>query len=209
MREKSQSSGATQLVLASASPRRLELLRTLGLDADVIPADIDESVLSEEAPRDYVMRVAVAKAQTVLDSLDGRTDKIVIAADTSVVVGGQILGKPQDARDAERMLSALSGVEHAVFSAVVVGGARVPLAQRLAETRVWMRETTRAERAAYWATGEPADKAGGYAIQGLGAMFIDRIEGNFATVMGLPVAELTTLLALHGIDPLRAAQETH
>jgi len=192
------------IVLASASPRRLQLLQQLGLRAIAQPADIDETPLANERARDYVMRVAVDKARAVLSTLSNPQNKVVIAADTSVVVAGQILGKPQDAADCERMLGALSGVEHSVLSAVVVAGGRVPLAQRLAETRVWMRETTRSERAAYWASGEPADKAGSYAIQGLGAMFIERIEGNYATVVGLPVYELSTLLALHGIDLLSA-----
>lgn len=196
-----------QLVLASASPRRLELLQRLGLQAQVIPADIDETVHADEHPRDYVVRVATTKAQAVLELLGDCADKVVIAGDTSVVAGGQILGKPQDAHDCERMLSALSGAEHSVLSAVVVAGGQVPLAYKLAETRVWMRETTRTERAAYWASGEPVDKAGSYAIQGLGAVFIDRIEGNYATVMGLPVYELSTLLALHGINLLSRSEE--
>lgn len=175
----------------------------------MIPADIDETVMPDERPRDYVVRVATEKARAVLAALPDPADKVIIAADTSVVVGGQILGKPEDAKDSERMLSSLSGVEHWVLSAVVVVSKQVPLAHRLAETRVWMRETTRQERSAYWASGEPAGKAGSYAIQGLGAVFIDRIEGNYATVVGLPVNELSTLLALHGIDVLSALGETN
>jgi len=166
-------------------------------------------VLGDECPRDYVVRVAKAKALAVLERLGDASEKVVIAADTSVVVGGQILGKPRDAQDCERMLGVLSGIEHSVLSVVVAAGGHVPLAHKLAETRVWMRETTRAERAAYWASGEPVDKAGSYAIQGLGAVFIDRIEGNYATVVGLPVYELATLLALHGIDLLSATEETN
>lgn len=196
------------LVLASASPRRLQLLATLGLRAEVRPADLDETVRPGEAPRDYVQRLAGEKAQVVAARLAADDGRPVIGADTSVVIGGQILGKPRDARDFERQFASLSGAEHTVLSAVAVVARRLPPAVRLAETRVWLRESSRAERAAYWASGEPADKAGGYAIQGLGAVFVERIEGNFATVMGLPVAELTTLLALHGIDPLGAHQET-
>lgn len=196
-----------EIVLASASPRRLQLLRQLGLDAVAQPADIDETPKDDECAHDYVVRVAIEKARAVQAALTKSDNKIVIAADTSVVVAGQILGKPADAADCERMLSSLSGTEHAVLSAVVVAGPHVPLAHRLAETRVWMRETTRQERAAYWASGEPADKAGSYAIQGLGAVFVERIEGNYATVVGLPVYELSTLLALHGINLLSALGE--
>ncbi len=192
------------LVLASASPRRLELLQQLGLQVSVIPADIDETPLPNEGPREYVSRVSVEKAIAVQAVLGNSENKIIIAADTSVVIGRQILGKPQDAEDCERMLGSLSGREHSVLSSVVVAGGRVPMAHRLCETRVWMRETTRSERAAYWASGEPVGKAGGYAIQGLGAVFVERIEGNYATVVGLPVFELSTLLALHGIDLLGA-----
>ncbi len=195
------------VVLASGSPRRLELLNQLGLDATVIAADIDEAVLPEEPPRDYVLRVARAKAEAVQWGLGEHDYRVVIAADTTVVLGSHIMAKPQDAEDCERMLGALSGVEHAVLSAVVVVGGHAPPAHRVVETRVWMRETSRQERAAYWATGEPAGKAGSYAIQGLGAVFIERIEGNYATVVGLPVHELSTLLALHGIDLLSAPEE--
>lgn len=199
--------GKPTLVLASASPRRLQLLQQLGLEATAIPADIDESPRGEETAHEYVLRVATEKATTVLHELKPSDGQVVVAADTSVVLGGQILGKPSNAEECERFLGALSGVEHSVLSAVVVAGGQVPLTSRLAETRVWMRPTTRHERAAYWATGEPADKAGGYAIQGLGAVFIERIEGNYATVVGLPVFELSTLLALHGIFVLSAPRD--
>ncbi len=179
----------------------------MGLEAEVLAADIDETPLAGEGARDYVLRVAQEKAGSVQRSLPPADQRIVIAADTSVVLGSQILGKPSDAEVCERMLSALSGTEHAVMSAVVVTGGHAPPASRLVETRVWMRETNRAERAAYWASGEPAGKAGGYAIQGLGATLIERIEGNYATVVGLPVFELSTLLALHGINLLSAPGE--
>lgn len=154
-----------------------------------------------------MMRVATDKAQTVFSALDDTSDQVVVAADTSVVVAGQILGKPCDAQDSERMLRALSGVEHSVLSAVVLVSDSAPLVQRLVETRVWMRETTRQERAAYWASGEPEGKAGSYAIQGLGAVLIDRIEGSYTTVVGLPLYELSALLVLHGIDVLSAPRE--
>lgn len=187
-----------RLVLASSSPRRQALLEQVGLRAEIAVPDIDESRLQHETPGRYARRMALSKAKAVDARLAGQA-AILIAADTVVAVDDDVLGKPRDGEDAQRMLHRLSGREHSVFSAVAVGPVGGAIACKLAETRVWMRPTSRAEREAYWATEEPQGKAGGYAIQGIGAVFVERIEGNFATVVGLPVVEMLTLLAAHGV----------
>lgn len=193
------------LVLASASPRRADLLRQLGLTVTQQPANVDEQVLAGEAPVDYVRRVARAKAAAVAS---GRADApvIVLGADTAVVVDGAILGKPRSRVDAEGMLARLSGRSHRVLTAVAVV-ARCTTLDVLSETRVWLRPISPHERQAYAASDEPADKAGGYAIQGLGAVFVERIEGSYSGVMGLPLFETATLLRRVGIDPLGGAGE--
>ena len=184
------------LLLASASPRRAELLRQIGLPFEVrlpVPA-VDESVLPDEAPRDYVLRLARAKAQAV--AAPGR---VVIAADTTVVLDGVVLGKPGDAPEAQRMLLALSGRTHEVLTAVAVRrDEHCELA--LVRTAVRLRAVSTAEAEAYVSTGEGFDKAGSYAIQGLGAVFVTGIEGSYSNVVGLPLAETEALLAALGVD---------
>jgi septum formation protein len=170
------------LILASQSPRRSELLSLAGIPFVAIAADVDESVRSGEGPEDYVKRVAEQKALAV----DAAPGDIVLAADTVVVIDGEILGKPRDRADALRMLELLAGREHDVITGICLRhGHRVLNDQ--AKTRVKVMPLTRAEIEEYTATGEPMDKAGAYAIQGLASKFIERIEGSYSNVVGLPV----------------------
>jgi septum formation protein len=184
----------SRLVLASQSPRRRELLSQLGIDLEVRPADADESVLPGEAPRDYVLRVARQKARAV----DG---EVVLAADTAVVLGAEVLGKPAGAADARRMLEALSGTVHEVLTAVCVRRARPAPAvelDALVATRVRFATLSAGEIDWYVATGEPLDKAGAYAIQGSGGAFVLSVEGSVSNVVGLPLAEAAGLLRRAG-----------
>lgn len=178
------------LVLASSSPRRRDLLTAAGIAFDVVPADVDESVLTLEPPGDHVRRLARLKADTVLAR---RPEATVLGADTIVVVGSEILGKPADAVDAARMLRALSGREHEVLTGVALVSARTAIVE-VARTRVWVNPLTESEIDDYIATGEPLDKAGAYGIQGRGSRFIDRIQGSYSNVVGLPVALVYRLL---------------
>lgn len=183
--------------LASASPRRRELLEQIGVRYEVRAAEIDERMRAGEAPPAYVERLAAAKAAAVARSLP-RPTRPVLAADTAVVVDGRAFGKPADERDALAMLEALSGRTHRVLSAVALhdaGGVDTVLS--VSEVR--FRSTTAGERAAYCRTGEPYDKAGAYAIQGLGAVFVEHLAGSYSAVMGLPVFETAGLLARHGL----------
>lgn len=177
-------------VLASASPRRRELLALLGHPFDVEPTDPDEAPLPGESAAELVVRLARAKAGLVAVR---RTDAVVIGADTVVVLDGEILGKPRDPRHATGMLRALAGRSHVVSSgvAVTVGGRTV---SDVAHTTVEFTGITAAEIDAYVATGEPSDKAGAYAIQGAGGRFVERIEGSYHNVVGLPLASLVRLL---------------
>jgi septum formation protein len=171
------------LVLASASPRRAELLRAAGFQFTVRAADVDESVRAGETPCDYVARLALEKAQAVAR----RAGELVLAADTTVVVDGQILAKPADAADAERMLRLLSGRSHEVLTGVCLLSDAGPDA-RVAVTRVRFVEMSDGEIAWYVSTGEPMDKAGAYGIQGLGSRFVLEVNGSYTNVVGLPVA---------------------
>lgn len=184
------------MYLASASPRRAELLSQLGVTFAVTPAAIDETPQNGEAPDAYVERVAREKVHAARAALQDR-DAPVLAADTAVVVADRILGKPIDEADAARMLSSLSGRSHEVLTAVAaLDGDREDVV--LSRTTVVFRPLDPDEFAAYWKTGEPRDKAGGYAIQGLGAMFVEEIHGSYSGVMGLPVYETARLLAGFG-----------
>jgi septum formation protein len=189
---------ATRLVLASASPRRSELLRSVGLQFDIVPADIDESALPGETPSDYVARLSNEKARVVAKQVDGGA--IVIAADTTVDVDGLILEKPMDDADARRMLRLLSGRSHLVHTGVTtlsfgVGSGRtgVPVAI-VVETAVRFVELT--DRAIDWylSTGEHLGKAGAYGIQGAAGAFVERIDGSVTNVIGLPLAETLALI---------------
>ena len=181
-----------RLILASASPRRAELLTSAGFTFDVVPADVDETPQSGEAPEVYTSRVALDKARHVsrLNSSKGMT---VLAADTEVVCAGGVLGKPVDPADAARMLRLLSGQAHEVLTAVVVIAGEVELTA-VDRTTVRFTPMSNAEIEWYVASGEPMGKAGGYGIQGRGARFIDRIEGAWSTVVGLPVHTVHRLL---------------
>ncbi len=182
-------------MLASASPRRLELLAQIGVVPDATrPADIDETPLRAEDARAYVARVAAEKAAAVAANEPG----VVLAADTTVVAGRRILGKPADAAEAEAFLRLLSGRRHHVLTAVTViarGAAR----HRLVDTTVRFRQLTAADIAAYVASGDWRGKAGGYGIQGPAGAFVPWMQGSFTAVVGLPLAETATLLAAAGI----------
>ena len=188
-----------RLYLASASPRRRELLLQVGLDHLLLPQDIDESQQPGEAPGSYVRRLALEKARAALRDPACREALPVLAADTSVVCDGLILGKPVSLENAIGMLSLLSGREHQVLTAVAVAGSGM-VHEALSISRVSFRHIAREEIVAYWNSGEPCDKAGAYAVQGLGAMFISRIEGSYSGVMGLPLYETVQLLANVGIS---------
>jgi septum formation protein len=171
------------LVLASQSPRRAEILRGAGIPFEVRVAPVDESPLAGEPPREYVRRVAEAKALAV----GAEAGETVLAADTTVVVDGEMLAKPADAADARRMLALLAGRRHEVLTGIAIRrGSR--MIHDVAVTAVWFLPMTPAEIDAYVASGEPMDKAGAYAIQGLAAKYIARIEGCYFNVVGLPVS---------------------
>jgi septum formation protein len=190
--------GAPRLVLASASPRRRQLLATLGVPAEVDPADVDEARLPGEAPDRYVLRLAGDKAERVWARRGGSLP--VLAADTAVIVDDCILGKPADAAEAGSMLRALSGRTHRVLTGVALRSGP-GLETRLCTSLVSFRELGRAEIDAYWASGEPADKAGAYAIQGYGGAFVERIEGSWSGIVGLPLCETWRLLHAAGVGP--------
>ncbi len=185
------------LYLASASPRRKQLLEQLGLRFEVVATDVDETHHPGEAPADYVQRLAQAKAETAAVGCGGPAAR-VLGADTAVVLGREVLGKPQDRSEGLAMLATLSGRSHRVLSAVALwhrGAASIALN----ESRVSFRVISAVEAAAYWETGEPRDKAGGYGIQGLGAVFVERLEGSYSGVMGLPLFETAELLRRSGV----------
>lgn len=180
------------LYLASASPRRSELLRQLGVEIRVTPAEVDEAIRPGEAADAYVTRLALEKSRAALRTLEA-ADAPVLAADTAVVVDDLILGKPRDAADAMRMLNLLSGRGHEVLTSVAVcDSARESVVVNRTDVR--FRSLEPDEIAAYWQSGEPAGKAGGYAIQGMGAIFIEEIRGSYSGVMGLPLFETARLL---------------
>jgi septum formation protein len=181
-----------RLILASASPRRSELLSSAGFDFDVVPADVEESAHPGEEPAPYVLRVAMAKAGYVARSVAAGS-AVILAADTVVVAAGRMMGKPADDQDAERMLRQLSGAIHEVLTAVVlVDNGRT--SSEVVTTRVHFVPLSEADIHWYIATGEPEGKAGAYAIQGRAARFIDWIEGSWSNVVGLPIASVSRLL---------------
>jgi nucleoside triphosphate pyrophosphatase len=182
-----------KLVLASRSPRRAELLKAAGFEFTVRVADVDETPRDGEAARDYVLRIAGEKARAV----QAAGDEVVLAADTTVVLGGEIMGKPADAADAARMLRALAGKRHEVITAICIRRGD-DVKTDTASTAVWFAPLSDAEIADYVASGEPMDKAGAYGIQGLASKFIDRINGSYTNVVGLPVALTYRLLRESG-----------
>ena len=179
-----------KLLLCSASPRRREFLERLGIAFEQAPAHIDETQRPGEAPLTYVLRMAVEKARSAR-----RPGTVALAADTIVVAGGEVLGKPRDFSDARRILGALSGIEHRVITAVCVGERAVAV-----ETRV--RFAALSEKQIDWLarSGDGDDKAGAYAVQGLAGAFIERIEGSFSNVIGLPLTETLRMLEEAGVD---------
>jgi septum formation protein len=199
------------LYLASASPRRRELLAQIGLRVEVVSQFVPEQWLEGESPEDYVQRLALEKAQAGLATLRKDRQRPVMGADTAVVLddpaqGPIILGKPADEADALAMLAQLSGRSHRVLSALAVVGkdnlGQDRVAVSVNQSVVRFRVINEAERRAYWRTGEPADKAGAYGIQGMGALFVERLEGSYSGVMGLPLFETGELLRQFGIDVL-------
>jgi len=183
------------LYLASQSPRRQQLLEQIKVQFQLLAIDIEETVLPEETAEAYVQRVALDKA---LAGLPLRTQKkLVLAADTEVVLDGAVLGKPRDQAHALEILQSLSGRDHQVLSAVAVHDGNRHLV-RLSRNTVRFRNLSAAEISRYWDSGEPQGKAGAYAIQGSGAAFIERLEGSYSAVMGLPLFETTALLAEFG-----------
>jgi septum formation protein len=186
--------GGPFILLASASPRRSELLRQVGVEHEVRPVETDESWRPGEDPAAYVLRVAEAKARMLWSSLPAGPRAPVLAADTTVALDGEVFGKPSGRDEGLAMLARLSGRTHEVHTAVAVlhaaGGA-----SRVSTSHVSMREISPAEMDWYWRTGEPRDKAGGYAIQGRAAIFISHLAGSYSGVMGLPLCETWELLA--------------
>ncbi|AVO52314.1 nucleoside triphosphate pyrophosphatase [Ectopseudomonas mendocina] len=185
------------LFLASASPRRRELLAQIAVPCVTQIASIDETPLPDEPAAAYVERLALEKARAGLAAL-GADDAVVLGADTAVVLDGRILGKPLDYEDFRRTLSGLSGRSHQVMTAVALVSRQAEAAQVVC-SEVTFRDLSEAEIAAYWASGEPCDKAGGYGIQGLAAVFVSRIEGSYSAVVGLPLCETAQMLGDFGI----------
>lgn len=183
------------LCLASASPRRRALLEQIGVPHTLASADIDEARRQDETPLEYVQRMAQEKAHAVWEK---QSSLPVLAADTSVVLDGLVYGKPQDRTHAIQMLTSLSGRAHQVLTAVALATAS-GIRLRLSDSTVKFRSIAAEECAAYWDTGEPRDKAGGYAIQGLGAVFIESVTGSYSGVMGLPLFETAELLRSAGL----------
>lgn len=192
-----------QIYLASRSPRRGELLTQIGVRFASLAADIDEARRSDEPPQVYVRRVALDKGRAGRATLPASDDRPVLAADTAVVRADALLGKPRDREDAARMLRLLSGRTHRVLTAVaLIAGAREWV--EMSESRVTFRLIGETEIQRYWRTGEPLDKAGGYGIQGHGALFVAALEGSYSGVMGLPLFETGRLLERAGIELLPA-----
>jgi len=187
-----------ELVLASASPRRAELLRQIGIKFRVEPADIDESPIAGEQPIDLVERLARQKASCKLAS-----DSLVLAADTIVFDDTSILGKPRNRDDAIDMLARLSNRIHQVVTAICLAD-ETSIITEVVSTSVTLRAISESEAIAYWDSGEPRDKAGGFAIQGLGAVFVKNIQGSYSNVVGLPLFETAALLGRYGIHALNA-----
>jgi septum formation protein len=183
------------ICLASHSPRRRALLAQIGVPHTVVAAHVDETLLPDESPADYVARLARLKAATVR-----RRGEVlpVLAADTTVVLDGAVYGKPADRAEGLAMLAALAGRTHQVLTAVALA-TEEDVALRVNCSTVRFRDIARAEREAYWETGEPRDKAGGYAIQGYGAVFVAALSGSYSAVMGLPLCETAQLLREAGI----------
>lgn len=180
-----------KIILASGSPRRKELLDQMGLEHEIVVSDVDESGLDHLGPRELVQALASLKAQAVAKDLDMKKDRLVIGADTIVVLEGQILGKPKDELDAEKMLGLLSGKMHKVYTGVsLVDTGNNTEEVFVQASKIYMKDMSLDEIKEYILTKEPFDKAGSYGIQGRGGVFIEKIEGDYFCVMGLPIAKL-------------------
>ena len=193
-------SDALPLLLGSASPRRREIVEALRIPCAVLPADIDERTQALESPESYLERIVSAKRMAVHGRAGERAFGAALVADTSVILGDEILGKPADVDEAERMLARLSGREHRVLTRYALSlpdGSLV--AERTVTSRVWLRAGTSSELRGYARTGEGLDKAGAYAVQGLGAFLVERIEGSYSNVVGLPACELVVDLRDAGL----------
>ena len=184
------------VVLASQSPRRLELLKQIGISPEVHPAHIDETPLSEETPEDYVNRLARNKAEAVAQHYPGA---LVIGSDTSVVIDNQILGKPESPDHFFTMFNRLSGAQHQVMTAVAISDGQQTRSE-VVITQVSFYPVNKREMERYWLSGEPQDKAGGYGIQGMGALFVKEIKGSYSAVVGLPIAETGKILEKFGFS---------
>ena len=182
-----------QCILASASPRRVELLQQIGLQILVRPSDIDERLLGDEQPGDYVQRLAIEKARA-----QDAAGQLVIAADTIVLIDQSIIGKPSDKAQGLEMLMRLSGRSHQVMTGVALSGPGGLITQTVVST-VRFKPFDRAFAERYWASGESKDKAGSYGVQGLGAVFIEHLEGSYSNVMGLPLFETAQMLETMGV----------
>ena len=194
-----------KFILASASPRRRELLDSIGLDFEVRPSHVPEVHEQGEAPEEYVARLSRDKAHALAVEHPSRW---VIAADTTVLLGDQLLEKPVDAADAARMLGTIAGQTHIVYTGVTLENGELGWRDtRVAESEVRMLPLSPREIEWYVGTGEPLDKAGAYAVQGLGAMFIESIHGSYTNVVGLPLATLFMMLRRAGVDPLKDARD--
>ncbi|MCW8091038.1 Maf family protein [Alteromonas sp. ASW11-130] len=191
-----------ELILASASPRRTALLSQIGIRHKVKAVNIDESSLPKETPMQQVLRLAEQKAHTALDTLtaDKKAGTVVLASDTLIALDGKSLGKPGNQAECITMLSSLSGKEHEVLTAICVCSAEVKKSQCI-NTKVQFAHLTHEEMVAYWRTGEPADKAGSYAIQGIGGQFVKAVNGSVSAVIGLPLYETKQLLKEFGVTP--------
>jgi len=196
-----------ELILASASPRRLALLNDLGFTCTVLQQDIDESPLPTEKPEKLVQRLALAKAKAALATLSETDRRLVLGSDTIVVCDGKILGKPKHKADGLAMLKLLSGRTHQVLTAVALLS-HIKQEETMSITKVSFTTLSEAEIEAYWESGEPLGKAGAYAVQGLGSMFVNEIHGSYSGVVGLPKFETVNLLKSFGID-IKAILQNH
>ena len=195
---------AADVYLASGSPRRQELLRQIGVRFELLVAPVDESRREGEAPAEYVQRLALDKARAGRQRLARRDDRPVLGADTTVVLQGRLLGKPGSGAEAVEMLLALAGRTHEVLTGIALCGPAGEW-QSLSRSEVSFGDIDATQAQAYWDTGEPADKAGGYAIQGYGARFVRHLSGSYSGVMGLPLYETAQLLVRAGIALWRCA----
>lgn len=197
-----------KLYLASQSPRRKQLLTDLGVAFEVLPIEVDESTTALESAEDYVARLGAAKARAGLDVLAGKGESqvLTLGSDTTVVADQDILGKPRDYDDFADMMERLSGRSHRVFTSVALAS-HDSVDLKVVESRVVFAELEPQAIRAYWDSGEPQDKAGGYSVQGLGAVFIKRIEGSYSAIVGLPLRETAQLLTSRGIKVWSGALE--